>query len=327
MYAEAASIPLGNLSKCPVCKSVCFRNEDLRLLATLYICPICGQFVLRTITDLFFNSVSDERRSKFYKISFELRTISERAFGKKDNSYFPSYSNEDLERMLDEPEPSVQDKLALLMKHLGKATEYPGQENEFDSANDYSVVCAKNYQEANFYFDSLVEQGLATREQSYTGHPSPRFKVTANGWKELNRIEQLGSESSNAFIAMSFHPDRDPFERAISSAVSAAGYLPIRVDQVEHVNHIDDEIIARIRGSKFLIADFTGQRNGVYFEAGFMLGLGRPVMWLCEKEDLKNVHFDTRQYNTIDYIDAADLQKRLQFRIEAILGKGPHTSD
>jgi hypothetical protein len=54
------------------------------------------------------------------------------------------------------------------------------------------------------------------------------------------------------------------------------------------------------------------------------LGLGRPVIWLCEKEDLKNVHFDTRQYNTIDYKDADDLQTRLQFRIEAILGKGPH---
>jgi nucleoside 2-deoxyribosyltransferase len=62
----------------------------------------------------------------------------------------------------------------------------------------------------------------------------------------------------------------------------------------------------------------------VYFEAGFMLGLGRPVIWVCEKKDLKNVHFDTRQYNTIDYADAKDLRTRLQLRIEAILGKGPH---
>ena len=216
---------------------------------------------------------------------------------------------------------------SLLIRHLGRVTEYPGQANEFDSANDYSAVCAKNTEEANFYFDSLVEQGLATREQSYVGHPTPRFKVTANGWKELNRIEQLGSESSNAFIAMSFHPDRDPFEKAISAAIKTAGYLPVRVDKIEHVNHIDDEIIARIRGSKFLVSDFTGQRNGVYFEAGFMLGLGRPVIWLCEKEDLKNVHFDTRQYNTIDYKDAEDLCIRLQFRIEAILGKGPHKED
>jgi nucleoside 2-deoxyribosyltransferase len=272
----------------------------------------------------YLGGLSDSDRAKIYKISFALRSVSEGALGKRDNSLFPIYSLDDFQKMLQEPEPPVQEKLTLLMKHLGRVTEYPGQANEFDSANDYSVVCAKNAEEANFYFDSLVGQGLATREQSYVGHPTPRFKVTADGWKELNRIEQLGSESSNAFIAMWFHTDRDPFEKAISAAVKAAGYLPVRVDKIEHVNHIDDEIIARIRGSKFLISDFTRQRNGVYFEAGFMLGLGRPVIWLCEKEDLKNVAFDTRQYNTIDYKDAEDLRTRLQFRIEALLGKGPH---
>ena len=112
-------------------------------------------------------------------------------------------------------------------------------------------------------------------------------------------------------------------EDAIDRAVEESGYKPVRIDKIEHVNRIDDEIIARFRRSKFLIADFTGQRNGVYFEAGFMLGLGRPVIWVCEKAELHDVHFDTRQYNTIDYLDAADLQKRLQVRIEAIMGKGP----
>jgi nucleoside 2-deoxyribosyltransferase len=76
-----------------------------------------------------------------------------------------------------------------------------------------------------------------------------------------------------------------------------------------------------------LVADFSGQRNGVYFEAGFMLGLGRPVIWVCEETDLKNIHFDTRQYNTIVYTGADDLRTRLQFRIEANLGKGPHSDN
>jgi nucleoside 2-deoxyribosyltransferase len=92
---------------------------------------------------------------------------------------------------------------------------------------------------------------------------------------------------------------------------------------VEHVNRIDDEILSKIRQSKFLVADFTGQRLGVYFEAGFMLGLGRPVIWVCSKSDFAKVHFDTRQYNTIVYENTDELKKRLQFRIEAILGKGP----
>jgi major membrane immunogen (membrane-anchored lipoprotein) len=54
-----------------------------------------------------------------------------------------------------------------------------------------------------------------------------------------------------------------------------------------------------------------------------MLGLGRPVIWVCSKSDFAKVHFDTRQYNTIVYENTDELKKRLQFRIEAILGKGP----
>ena len=322
MYSDDTGIDFGS-TLCPLCKSNCYWNEGLPPGRVLCACPTCGKFVLGTNIEFFLMGLSDADIQKIYKISFALRTVSEKALGKRDNSYFPPYSSNDLRKMLEEPEPSVQEKLTLLIKHMGRITEYPGQENEFDSANDYSIVCAKNYQEANFYLDSLVEQGLATREQSFTGSRLPRFKVTANGWKELDRINQSGAESSNAFIAMWFDKDRDPFEQAISAAVRDAGYLPVRVDKIEHVNHVDDEIIAQIRNSKFLISDFTGQRHGVYFEAGFMLGLGRPVIWVCDREDLENVHFDTRQYNTIDYTDADDLRKRLQFRIEAILGKGP----
>jgi nucleoside 2-deoxyribosyltransferase len=323
MYSEAKNLSPGDLIKCPLCRSNCWRNEDPRLLAALYICPICGKFVLSTITDLFFNSLSGEQRSRIYRISFELRIISEKALGRRDNSDFPIYSPDDLQRMLDAPEPLVQDKLVLLLKYLGRITDFPGQVKDFDPSNDYSVVSAKNSAEAIFYFDSLIEQGFLERHTVVT--PAYYFKVAASGWRELARIEQAGSESANAFIAMSFHPERDPFEKAISAAVRGAGYVPVRVDKIEHVNNIDDEIIARIRGSKFLISDFTLQSPGVYFEAGFMLGLGRPVIWLCQKKDHKNVHFDARQYNTIDYKDAEDLRTRLQFRIEAILGKGPHT--
>jgi nucleoside 2-deoxyribosyltransferase len=144
---------------------------------------------------------------------------------------------------------------------------------------------------------------------------------------ELERIAQSGEESFNAFIAMWFDSSRSKFDTAISHAIADAGYIPIRIDHEEHLNRIDDQIITRIRQSKFLVADFTGQRNGVYFEAGFMLGLGRPMVWVCEEADFKNVHFDTRQYNTIVYTNADDLRIRLQTRIEANFGKGPRVSN
>lgn len=80
----------------------------------------------------------------------------------------------------------------------------------------------------------------------------------------------------------------------------------------------------QIRKSRFLVADFTEQKHGVYFEAGFALGLGRNVIWTCRKNDMKNLHFDIRQYNCIDWQNESELSARLKLRIEAILGAGPN---
>jgi hypothetical protein len=42
-----------------------------------------------------------------------------------------------------------------------------------------------------------------------------------------------------------------------------------------------------------LVADFTGQRGGVYWEAGFAQGLGIPVIRTCKSDELWKLHFDT----------------------------------
>ena len=77
------------------------------------------------------------------------------------------------------------------------------------------------------------------------------------------------------------------------------------------------------RASAFVIADFTEHSPGVYFEAGFALGLELPVIWTCREDHMKKLHFDIRQYNCIDWETPKDLASRLQHRIEAIAGKGP----
>jgi nucleoside 2-deoxyribosyltransferase len=290
----------------------------------MVVCPVCGKFRFSIRAIPFF---SDAFTKQFrYKLSFYLRSLSERAFAKKDNSFFPIYTYEELEKIAENRDPSVSEKLQILLKHLAALSEYPGQRIRFDKTHDYSLLCAKNKDEAVFYLKTLEEQHLV--KVDWAINDQTPCDLTSSGWHEIERIEQSGAESSNAFIAMWFDHERDKVHDAIEAAIETSGYKPVRVDKVEHVNRIDDEIIARIRQSKFLVADFTGQRNGVYFEAGFMLGLGRPVIWLCRDQDLKDVHFDTRQYNTITYTDdeLEKLKSALQYRIEAIMGKGPHAS-
>lgn len=111
------------------------------------------------------------------------------------------------------------------------------------------------------------------------------------------------------------------WDNGFEPALKATGYEPIRVDHVQHNNKIDDQIIADIRLSGLLVADFTGNRGGVYFEAGFAMGLGIPVIWTCSdtKIDVENLHFDTRQYNHILWSTPEDLKVKLQNRIAATI--------
>lgn len=100
--------------------------------------------------------------------------------------------------------------------------------------------------------------------------------------------------------------------------------IAVVVSSIEHTGKIDDEIISQIRKSRFLVADFTGHRGGVYFEAGFAMGLGLPVFWTCRRDQMKELHFDIRQYNCIDWNTLDELAERLQRRVEAVIGKGPN---
>ena len=152
-------------------------------------------------------------------------------------------------------------------------------------------------------------------------------EVLPAGHIEADKLNRNITQSSQGFVAMWFDSSLVPaYEHAFEPAIMRAGYDAVVMNKVEHLNRIDDEIIARIKTSLFVVADFTGHRGGVYFEAGFALGLGLPVIWTCRKDDMKGLHFDIRQYNTIDWNDFEDLALRLQYRIEATIGKGPKVS-
>lgn len=153
------------------------------------------------------------------------------------------------------------------------------------------------------------------------------FMLTAKGYARIAEIEGANSGSTEAFIAMWFDPSMNNAKTAIEEGITEAGYKAVRIDDQEHNDKIDDAIIAAIRRSRFVVADFTqgesGARGGVYYEAGFAHGLNIPVIFTCHKEKLKTVHFDTRQYNHIAWDDAEDLRKRLSQRISATIGDGP----
>ncbi len=153
------------------------------------------------------------------------------------------------------------------------------------------------------------------------------------GWPTVdgyNRIEErrINVDASQAFVAMWFDSSMDEtYDNGIEPAIKKAGYKPLKINQKEHVNKIDDEIIAELRRSRFLVADFThgedGARGGVYYEAGFAHGLNLPVIFTCRKDAVETLHFDTNHYNHIVWTTPAELHEKLKNRILAVIGEGP----
>ena len=113
------------------------------------------------------------------------------------------------------------------------------------------------------------------------------------------------------------------FKDGIEPAITDTGYRAIRIDLQEHSESIIDRIIAEIKEARFVIADFTGQRGGVYFEAGFARGLGLNVIWTCKDDHFNDLHFDVKGFNVIEWKAPADLRERLNARIRAVVGYGP----
>lgn len=215
----------------------------------------------------------------------------------------------------------IYQKPGKLLRLLEKRTAFPGQQVRLARALDYPAVHAINHDELGFYLDALQKDGSLRYENTLEADQTKLttfVTITLAGWAKLGAT---GSASRTAFVAMSFDPSLDSvFLDGIAAAIRDAGYEPLRVDKVHHNEKICDRIVAEIRRSRFLIADVTDQRQGVYFEAGFAMALGLPVIWSCREGDKNNVHFDTRQYNHIFWKAPADLYAQLRDRIVATIG-------
>ena len=148
--------------------------------------------------------------------------------------------------------------------------------------------------------------------------------LTAKGCIAAEEQAQQRSPSAQGFVAMSFAAAmNDAYTFGFDPAIRNAGYAPLRIDNKEHTGPISDAILTEIRRSRFVIADYTEANNGVYFEAGFAIGLGIAVIPTCRADYLEKLHFDIRHINTLKWDTPADLALSLTKRISAVLGDGP----
>ena len=185
-----------------------------------------------------------------------------------------------------------------------------------------ATACCSSSKELEVIVDYLKQKGLLkSAGHALTAGP---HHLTPEGHIYADDLRTQRAASSQGFIAMWFDKAMEDARRSgFEPGIRNAGYKPHRVDDAQHIDKIDDRIIAEIRRSKFVVADLTAHRNNVYFEAGFAAGLGKPVFYTCRGDHAEAIHFDIRQFNYIKWDTPAELAERLQERIEAVLGAGP----
>jgi len=229
----------------------------------------------------------------------------------------------DFDRLISSaPQYTPFEKMDRVLEYVGRKAPTFARTVSLAPQLNYPVAFARDETEFRELFSALIEKGLLKRHDLGTTMDS---SLTLDGWERLDQVRKRTRRSDQAFVAMWFDPSMDNagdegFRPALETDL---GYKPIRVDREQHNGKIDDYIVAMIRKSGLLVADFTGHRAGVYFETGFAFGLGIDVIWTCRADNIGAAHFDTRQYNHVVWNDPADLRKKLRERIEATIVSRP----
>ena len=204
--------------------------------------------------------------------------------------------------------------------------EFRRNDESFDKMEMLAYTESITEGELEYLLNYLVAQDWLDKTSETFGLID--LAITVEGYARLAEMENVIVDSSQVFVAMWFDESLDPvYDEAISPAIKNMGYEAFRVDRRHHLDKIDDQIIAEIKKSRFIIADFThgekGARGGVYYEAGFAHGINIPVIFTCREDMIDHLHFDTRQYPHIVWNCPEELKKQLEDRIGAVIGEGP----
>ena len=203
--------------------------------------------------------------------------------------------------------------------YLSRRQRTADEEIQIFFDEEFEDVGARTGDELVYIMRTLVERNLVGARGEFGGRRNSFFRLTPEGWRELATLSRARADSTQVFVAMAFDDDLLPvYTEGIEPALIATGYRPYRSDRVEQEGRLDDAILAEIRRSRFIVADFTRNNRGVYFESGFALGLNTRVVHTCRQSEMENVHFDTRTFRHVLWDDPADLCGKLITRIEGI---------
>ena len=291
--------------ECPICASLLTpAGANTGRDATRYECPRCGIFMLSgsLVASLphLFASYPDAGA----KLSHTIR----KAQSAGNPVLLDSYT---AEAILRHPLPRPREQADLLVRWLAQNVPGPGEMVwvKFDSLG--SVIGAKSKAGFKLVVDHLLRIGLITGQQSNEIGGGDRANVTLSfaGWEYYENLRSGGAVYRKGFMAMKFGDEtlNSVLENVFKPSAKRAGFDLTKLDDTPKAGLIDDRLRVEIQSADFLIADLTHDNLGAYWEAGYAEGLGKPVIYTCEKTKFASskTHFDTNHHLTIVWDSAA----------------------
>jgi len=289
---------------CPLCDhaDATFQSSDPVLIA----CPVCGQYEMTFQLEV----DRDMRGQRHPYLSAATR--------KANDSGHRLVLGTDNWREVEEEQRAIRvtEKLSQLLRLVAERSGGLGSVWKVDVNRDYPLIAAQHSGELRIYLEYLAEKGFLI---PITKQPDGWCcALSVPGWQEIEPIPAIGGIPGRCFVAMSFDDSLDDAYRlGIKPAILDCQFDPVCLKDISTNAGITDRILSEIRLAQFVVADFTGQRGGVYFESGFARGLGREVIWSCRKDELHLVHFDIKHFGHVLWDDPPDLRRRLAESIRA----------
>lgn len=331
------------VSRCPLCGMSAKSKRYATYSYTEYICPFCGRYIL---SDLYTSTIEKTGKDKFAVYMYYhnkeknldidnnniLKYLCSKTVYEKiapSNSGCIHVTDEVVENWYPK---DFSEKVDMILCALADKTKYLGQKLKLSqkeaiilcfgcSYDDNFEISGSYLTQARFFYDYLKKYEYIQYVYIHYDDFPYDCSLMPEAWKRIDQLHKYSNQNSRtAFIAMSFDKDMETVRENIKAAISGCGYDAVIMDEVEHNGQIVPEMLYQIRQAKFVVADLTKHNNGAYYEAGYALGIGKPVIQLCKKADFgKDGHFDVKQICTILWESESEIKDKLVARIKATI--------
>lgn len=279
---------------CPVCLSPAQRvSDEDRKNIFWWNCPRCGEFKISRTACGYVTSLACDSAVRTL-VSFAVRQMTL-------HGEWPTITYSTIENVRQNVSlPKADEQAVNFLAWLGQELNAPEDTVLFDLENVRSIIGTATRDGVSYVLNHLKNEGLI-RSGSQGGQAE--VGLTFKGWTVLADLHRGPGATRTAFMAMKFN-DRtleNVYATCFKPAVRATGFELRNLAENPPAGLIDNRMRVEIRKSRFLIADLTHGSFGAYWEAGFAEGLGKPVIYTCERSTLEAepTHFDTNHHHTV----------------------------